>query len=162
MGNRVGLARTQALIENLKRELQMNGSSLSGVKDGVVALTADKTLTALDSGRIITIDCTSTGVDVTLPAAAKGLYYKFVVVENTPSNAATIVATSTLCFGSVLADFNGTLSVVANTTPGTGFTTATITVTTEQGSYLEYRCDGTNWYVNGSGTDASAIWVAYS
>ena len=149
MGNRVGLARTQALIENLKRELQMNGSSLSGVKDGVVALTADKTLTALDSGRIIT-------------AAAKGLYYKFVVVENTPSNAATIVATSTLCFGSVLADFNGTLSVVANTTPGTGFTTATITTTTEQGSYLEYRCDGTNWYVNGSGTDASAIWVAYS
>lgn len=34
---RVGLARTQALIQNLKRELQMNGASLSGLGESKIS-----------------------------------------------------------------------------------------------------------------------------
>ena len=40
---RVGLARTQALIENLKRELQLNESRLVGVKRKAIALTNEAT-----------------------------------------------------------------------------------------------------------------------
>ena len=32
MGKRLGLARTQALLENLKRELNLAGSTLNGIK----------------------------------------------------------------------------------------------------------------------------------
>ena len=49
---RVGLARTQALIQNLKRELTMNGTRLVGEKVKVTSVTADTTLTAGDSGTI--------------------------------------------------------------------------------------------------------------
>mgnify|MGYP003325860969 CR=1 FL=1 len=79
---RVGLARTQALIENLKRELQLNGTSLDCVKESTVTTTADKTLTVSDSGKTIFLDGSTTH-DVTLPAAATGLTFTFFLVDAT-------------------------------------------------------------------------------
>jgi len=150
---RVGWARIRSLINENQNQIKIRNNKLR-------ALTADTTLTAADSGDIFTL---VTAVDVTLPAPGTGLRYRFLVKENTPATACTVVATSTLCFGSCLADTNGTLSLVANGTPGTGFTTATIHADTEQGAWLEYTSDGTNWYVHGSGTTASGnVWVAYT
>ena len=54
---RIGLARTQALIENLKRELDLNGATLkdlnvqTGVDGLVEANTASKAVSAADSGK---------------------------------------------------------------------------------------------------------------
>ena len=58
---RVGLARVEALVENLKRELQLNGSTLVGTKQGVEAVTgagssSTKTLTAQDSGKVYLVN----------------------------------------------------------------------------------------------------------
>ncbi len=50
---RVGLARTQKLIENLKRELKMNGSRLAGVVRDVKIVSSATTLSNADSGAII-------------------------------------------------------------------------------------------------------------
>ena len=79
---RVGLARTQALIENLKRELTMGGSTLSGVKTGMPStVTSDTTLTAADSGKVIRFDIASSDVTITLPTTVTaGLTYTFLCV----------------------------------------------------------------------------------
>ena len=56
---RVGLARTQKLIENLKRELNMTNTQFNGLHRGVKTITCDAgsdTLTAADSGKIIFVD----------------------------------------------------------------------------------------------------------
>ena len=50
---RVGLARTQALIENLKRELNLKGATLNGVVRQVKSVSAATTLTNADSGAIV-------------------------------------------------------------------------------------------------------------
>jgi|TARA_Y100000296_G_C5077266_1_gene207994 hypothetical protein len=76
---RVGLARTEALIENLKRDLALGGSTVSGVKDKIVSITAaTRTLTAAESGTVFSFN-KADGITVTLPTAAAGLTYKFVV-----------------------------------------------------------------------------------
>ena len=79
---RVGLARTQALIQNLKRELTMGGATLTGQKVGTKTTTANTTLTAADSGKTIFLDGSTTH-DVTLPDAATGLTFTFFLVDAT-------------------------------------------------------------------------------
>ena len=45
MGSRrQGLARTQAMIENLKRELAMGGTQLAGTKESFMELSSNATL----------------------------------------------------------------------------------------------------------------------
>ena len=57
---RVGLARMQALIEQLKRDLQMNQSRLMGTVIKYQTKTADYTCTALDSGTTILVNPAAT------------------------------------------------------------------------------------------------------
>ena len=72
---RIGLARTQALIENLKRELDLNGATLkdlnvqTGVDGLVEASTAEKAVGAADSGKVIELH-RGAGSTVTLPSSA--------------------------------------------------------------------------------------------
>ena len=82
MGNRVGLARTQVLIQNLKRELTMGGSTLAGVKTGMPStVTSDTTLAVADSGKVIRFDIASADVTITLPTTVTaGLTYTFLCV----------------------------------------------------------------------------------
>jgi len=73
------LARTQALIENLKRDLALSGTGLSGVTRPTKSVTSASALTAADSGKIITL--TGTAFTLTLPpvAASVGCYFDIVV-----------------------------------------------------------------------------------
>ena len=50
---RIGLARVQALIEGLKRDLELNGSTLNGLGLKVKDVSAAVTLTNADSGSLI-------------------------------------------------------------------------------------------------------------
>jgi hypothetical protein len=77
MGSRrIGLARTQALIQQLKRELQMNGSKFVGEKEKIMATSSATTLTAADSGAtIVWTHNGATGYNITLPKCATGLRF---------------------------------------------------------------------------------------
>ena len=79
---RVGLARIQALIENLKRELTMDGTKMTGMLTGVSStVTTDTTLTTADSGKVIRFDIASSDVTITLPTTVTaGLTYTFLCV----------------------------------------------------------------------------------
>jgi hypothetical protein len=88
MGSRrVGLARTQALIENLKRELNLNGATLKDLNvqlgvDGLVeASTASKAIVAADTGKVIELH-RAAGSTVTLPDSAT-IGQRFTVVVRT-------------------------------------------------------------------------------
>jgi len=92
MAKRMSLGRMQALIQGLKRELSMNGSTLKGTRRPVVALTdaaaasANRTaLTVAESGTIFTVPELTIGAQtITLPSlatAAVGTTYTFVMID---------------------------------------------------------------------------------
>ena len=90
---RVGLARTQVLIENLKRQLNMNNSNLKNVAITRRVVDLDETTyapTASESGTIFTFD--GTACTVTLPQAAVGLEYTFVFAATAVSSIITTQA----------------------------------------------------------------------
>ena len=97
---RVGLARVQALIENLKREINLGSSTLSFARLPTTAKTADFTAEAGNCYLITKLD----GCDVTLPAISEiGDQIKLVFGAVT-SNAHTVTcdATTTLFEGYAL------------------------------------------------------------
>jgi len=143
---RVGLARTQALIENLKRELQMNTSTLKGTKVEVVSLTgagATTTLTAENGGAIVKMGGSNAST-VTLPTVAAGLKFRFVA---TTAHAHVITGGATVIQGGYHHNTNGaTVARVAVTDK----TTLTLHSSNPLiGDTLEMWSDGTNWYVSG-------------
>jgi len=80
---RVGLARTQALIQNLARSLNLSGTTLNGVLKGILdTVTTDTTLTAGDSNKVIRFDAGDVSdVTITLPTTVTaGLIYTFLCV----------------------------------------------------------------------------------
>jgi len=143
---RVGLARTQALLENLKRELSMNQSTMKGALQQVVSLTgagATKTLTADDTGAIVKMGGSNAST-VTLPAVSAGLKFRFVAVT---------------AFAHVI---NGGSSVIEggyhhNTNAATVARVAILNKSSltlhasnfKIGDTLEFWSDGTSWYVSG-------------
>lgn len=75
---RVGLARTQVLIEGLRREIQLNQATLVGGKAKLKTTTAATTLTAADSGcEVIWTHGAGAGYDITLPSCEAGLHFRF-------------------------------------------------------------------------------------
>ena len=95
---RVGLARTQALIENLKRELQMNNSTFKGTNEKIVSVTAATTLTKEQSGAVIHWTHSSAH-DITLPTATVGLNYTILLLAGAAANHYIVSAASDKIFG---------------------------------------------------------------
>ena len=88
---RIGLKRTQALIEDLRRELNMTGTQLNGLHRGVKTITCDAdsdTLTAADSGKIIFVDGSAEGNHtIHLPApTTAGLEFTVILSANSHAN----------------------------------------------------------------------------
>ena len=74
---RIGLARVQALIENLKREVQLNQTTLVGSLQKTISLTgagAEKILTADDNGALIILGGSNAST-VELPVVSDGLRF---------------------------------------------------------------------------------------
>jgi len=95
---RVGLARTQALIENLKRELSMGGSKLAGIKRPYVQVTANTTLVANDSGKLYIFN-DADGAILTLPDSGGGdligWYIDVMIAVTATSNAHKVICYDT-------------------------------------------------------------------
>ena len=92
---RIGLARFEALLENLKREISFGANSVHlGARRKVTSITdSTYTVTEAQSGTIFTLNAAA-GIVVTLPAAKAGLEYEFYVETALTSNAYTVNAAS--------------------------------------------------------------------
>ena len=110
------------------------------------------TVKASDSGKVFMLSATGGTVAVTLPTlggtvaddnlAQEGLYYKFIVEEDTPANAITIAAGSAL-IDMVMKDIGGNAS---NSTADTAVSNIIIGTAAKQGDYINLFHDGTSWY----------------
>lgn len=150
---RVGLARVEALIENLKRDLALGGGSISGQKRATLVTTADVTLTDADSGKLILCNGASAH-DITLPAAAAGLHFKFLITNVTADVDIQQAAASD--------DFVGGVAVKAAAGTGDSATNSDTKVSFKAGvavigDVISLECDGTLWHVDGNGSAAGSI-----
>lgn len=109
----------------------------------IVDLDGAYTVLASDSGTIFTLSATGGTVAITLPTTLEeGLHYKFVTLEDTPSNAITIGAGSAI-IDMVMKDAGGNAS---NSTAGTAVSNIIVGATSTQGDYINIFTDGTTWY----------------
>jgi|TARA_B100000282_G_C31601703_1_gene430455 hypothetical protein len=110
---RVGLARVQSLIQNLKRELDLTSTQLNGLHKGVKTLVTGgagtTVVTAEDSGKVIFVDGSTSGNHtITLPPPTTiGLEYIFVL------NADNHSGTKILLDSQVSGGIKGMLKVLA-------------------------------------------------
>ena len=163
---RVGLARIEALMENLKREIQLNQATLVGQKVRVKSVgNATTTLSVDDSGCYCLFDNAAAST-VILPAPAVGLEFTFVTTVT--ATADHVIRTATLntdgflggvltnsttagqadCFSAATDADNDFITLNGGTTGGLA------------GSRIHVVCiDGENWAVDGqlvaSGTAAT-------
>ena len=139
---RVGWARIRSLINENQNDLRRRNVA-------VRTLTADTTLTAADSGKVIIMDTTAQ-VDVTLPAVGEaGLNFKFCLKNSTTQS--DIAATTSVILGEMAADAGTGISMAGQT--------IVISTSAVAGDWLELVSDGTNWYASGY-TAAAASWSA--
>jgi hypothetical protein len=117
----------------------------------VEAVTGATTLTAEDSGKVLILNAAA-GAEITLPAVATsaGLRFKFVVGLAFATTNWTVKAATNVIEGSVLVNGAHVAGVNENTI---SFVASAEAI----GDFAELVCDGTNWYVNGSGVAAGAI-----
>ena len=156
---RIGLARFEALIENLKREIIMGaGTSMAGVRkkittlsnaSGAIALTGGSALTEADypSGTLFALDLDSATNDaaITLPALTAGLEYTFLVQTTAGSNVGLIINGPGDNIKGVAVCDNGTEDVNHSDDACT-----TITFNDQlavAGTKLSFICDGVHWNV---------------
>ena len=120
------MARASHLEEN---------SGVSGHKKKVEKITAARTLGNGDSGKVFMLDSAGGAYSITLPTASsgeEGVYYKFIVEEETPTGAITLAA------GSAIVSFVGLdVSGTAASTAGTQVSNIIIGTSAEKADCVE-------------------------
>ena len=134
--------------------LNENSGHSFGLKKKVVPVDNDITLTNEDSGKVFMLSATGGTVAVTLPTSLEdGVHYKFIVEEETPSNAITIAAGSAIV-SFVGLDVSGTLA----STAGTQVSNVIIGTSAQKADSIELMAAGNEWVgtalsgINGSVT----------
>ncbi len=154
---RVGLARVQALIENLKRELQLNGSTLKGSLKKFTTVTADTTLGLEDSGSTILVNPAATTL-IQLPGVTEvptGWHVTIVIDEQdggTMDQKVNIGTKSGEFFNGFLIASDGGGSVKADPSSNDFITCSTNSTC---GEVFNIVNDGTFMHVTGNIVDAS-------
>lgn len=164
---RVGLARTQALIQNLKRELQLNGSQLNGAKQKCVAVvgaggSSTVTLTPSDSGTVYLVTATDGTQTFTLPSLADGKGFTMeVIVTVLSDNDIVITAPGDNMIVSCRNFTASGAAEVAVTDTCTNLVMNADTVNAVVGARVKIYCDGTNYVAIGDSSvqSASTFWV---
>ena len=141
--------------------LNVNSQQTGNYKQKSMLLSADITLTEADSGKVFYVEASGGTVAITLPTGSDiedGIYYKFWVNENTPSNAITVAAGSAIVFGKI----NETEVDTSDDGPGssadgaTGVSNVIWGTSALKGDYLEFSSFGGHWYLTGqSGKDGA-------
>jgi hypothetical protein len=148
---RVGLARTEVLLENLKREILLGvGSSLAGARRKVETITNSAgavtlvlTEASYPSGTLFTLDLDSNTNDVaiTLPALTAGLEYTFVVQTTAGTSVGlTLSGPSAVLEGVAVLD-DATKDITGRTNIIFADTKAIV------GTRISAVCDGVKWNI---------------
>ncbi len=135
----------------------------------VETITASKTIADAESGELYFIGDVGASIDITLPAAKAGAYFKIIFSELLDNNSTVIDILTAGAAGTIQGlvqvgeqDGTGTPQLVSDAGSATK---CTIDGNTDvvKGSFLEIECDGTNWFVTGNvitvsgGTDTSVF-----
>ena len=150
---RIGLARAEALMENVKKELNLVSSTLkyAAICPAVKTVdssggVADVNMTEADypPGSIITIKtgATNNNVTVTLPAVKAGLEYT-IVAQDTAGTSCTVKIDAPVNMHGVLICSDGTEPAV------TGDELVFDANKFEKGTQLFFSSDGVSWFVEG-------------
>ena len=121
------------------------GRVFFNTRKNIHALDGAYTMLASDSGKTFMLSATGGTVAITLLPAAdlvEGWNCKFVVLEDTPSNAITIGAGSAI-IDMVMKDAGGNAS---NSTAGTAVSNLIVGTSSTQGDYINIFCDGSTYY----------------
>ena len=124
------------------------GRVFFNTRKNIHALDGAYTMLASDSGKTFMLSATGGTVAITLLPTAdivEGWFCRFVVDENTPSNAITIGAGSTI-IDFVMKDAGGNAS---NSSAGTQKTNLIVGATATKGDYIDIFSDGTSYYADG-------------
>lgn len=131
---------------------------VAGTVTGAIPLevfTSADVLTAAESGKTCVLN-SATGFQLTLPTAAAGLYFRFIVGGTPPSSGNhTVITPST-------ADLIHGLIIYAPTDDAGAVDDDADTVTAvasqaQEGDWFDLTCDGTNWFVRGQAQVAEGI-----
>jgi len=161
---RVGLARTQTLIENLKRELLLTDSTLTGAKRRFLAKTADYTVSTADGGGVIHVNPAATTL-IQLPSAATvgaGWTLSVIIDEQDGGTMDQIVNIGTASgefFTGLIIGGDGGGAVVAN---GTSHDFINCSTSSTSGERFDFVSDGTYMHCTGVVIDVSDTLFATS
>ena len=162
---RLGLARTEALLENLKRELQLNGSTVVGSVQKVEAVvgagsSSTKTLTAQDSGTVYLVNAADGTQTFTLPALTSGFHIE-IIVTVLSDNDIVITAPGDNMIVSCRNFTASGAAEVAVTDTCTNLVMNNDTVNAVVGTRVRIFCDGTNYVAIGDSSvqSGTTFWV---
>ena len=124
--------------------LNENSQQTGGKKLKVVNLTVAHTLTNEDSGKVYACDSAGGAYEITLPTTLEdGVYYKFIVWEETPTADITIAAGSAIISG-VNKDAGGD---AANSTAGTQVSNVILDTTAQRGDWVNFMAVNGEWVI---------------
>ena len=114
-------------------------------------INSDTTLESSDSGKVIFItEPADANQVITLPTERAGLNFKFICSVDLTNTITIDSPTDANIFGEIVV--NGA-SVPAKDEDNIKFVGAAA----DQGDYVQFECDGTNWYVTGAGDASGSI-----
>lgn len=158
VGNSRGFIReTPNINANFTELYQMSGADSTGVE----VVTTTNVIAASEQGKTFYLN-SATGFVSTLPAAAAGLRFKFVIslaVTTTAGHTIVCPAAATLFKGHVLTnDVNSATDADFGTS---GEATVTFVINKAiAGDRVTVECDGTNWFVEGASSVFDAITIS--
>jgi len=126
-------------------------------KLAVKVVSADTTLQPEDSGKVILMG--SNGVDVTLPAATAGMYFKVIQTADYATAVCTVVASTGDFLSGGVASADADDGELFN---GSSHLTATFSTGTLAGDQIELVSDGTVWFISGSMSEGGTTGIVAS
>lgn len=139
----------------LDQNLNFGGKSAVNRTEEVEVVTATNVIAATESGRTYALSAVA-GFESTLPTAAAGLRFRFVVKTAPTSNGYTITgAPADKIQGTVAA--SGAEATVNGVTAVDADNVILVANQATVGDFLEFFSDGTNWYVTGNVNTFAAI-----
>ncbi len=126
-----------------------------GSLDNVEVVTATNVITAAESGKTFFLDALA-GFVSTLPTAAAGLNFRFIVKTAPTSNGYTITGSpADVIYGTVAC--SGAEDTVNGVTASQADNVILVHNVALVGDLVEFYSDGTNWYVTGNVNTFAAI-----
>lgn len=135
--------------------IDSNGDFVGESVESSEVVTATNVLVATESGKTLYLDAAA-GFETTLPAAALGLTFKFVVKTAPTSNGYTITGSpADKIYGTVAC--SGAEATINGVTASAADNVILVHNQATVGDLVEFMSDGANWYVTGNVNTYAAL-----